>query len=345
MKKVVTFGELMLRLTPPSFDRFGQSGSFNANFGGSEANVAVSLANYGVPSEFVTCLPANKIADAALQDLHHYGVMTDRVVRKAGRMGLYYMEEAVAMRSSQVVYDGADSAFDGLQPGDIDWDAAFKDAAWFHWSGISAAVSAGTAAVCAEAIAAARRHGLVISCDINYRRNLWNYGKRPSEVLPALMAESDILFGTELEFQQALGVAMPQFKATDVHYEMAMDAYTQAAKEVSRLMPRCHTMVFALRNVLNAQHHLLGGTMWHRGRMMRARIYDIEGVVDCVGVGDAYNSGIIYGMLNDLPIERSLALGAAACALKNTVPGDYAQFPIEEIEAVADGATNGRVQR
>lgn len=343
--KVVTFGELMLRLTPASFGRFTQAGRFEANFGGSEANVAVSLANYGLESEFVSCLPANKIADAALSDLNRYGVVTDRVVRAAGRMGLYYMEEAVAMRSSQVVYDRAASAFDNLQTGRIDWEKAFEGAVWFHWSGISAAVSAGAADVCREAIAAARRKGIVISCDINYRRNLWKYGKRPDEVLPALMAESDILFGTELEFQQALGVEMPQFKAVDRNYRMEMEAYTRAAEEVARLMPRCHTMVFALRNVLHAQHHLLGGVMWHRGKMYEAPIFDIDGVVDCVGVGDAYNSGIIYGMLQGLPIERSLALGAAACALKNTVPGDYAQFPIEEIEAVADGNTNGRVQR
>ncbi len=343
--KVVTFGELMLRLTPASFDRFTQAARFEANFGGSEANVAVSLANYGLESEFVSCLPANKIADAALSDLNRYGVITDRVVRATGRMGLYYMEEAVAMRSSQVVYDRAASAFDTLQTGQIDWDKAFEGAVWFHWSGISAAVSAGAADVCREAIAAARRKGLVISCDINYRRNLWKYGKRPDEVLPALMAESDILFGTELEFQQALGIQMPQFKAVDRNYRMEMEAYTRAAEEVARLMPRCHTMVFALRNVLHAQHHLLGGVMWHRGTMYEAPIFDIDGVVDCVGVGDAYNSGIIYGMLLKLPIERSLALGAAACALKNTVPGDYAQFPIEEIEAVADGNTNGRVQR
>ena len=343
--KVVTFGELMLRLTPPSFDRFNQTSRFEANFGGSEANVAVSLANYGIESEFVSCLPANRVADAALDDLHRYGVKTDRVVRKAGRLGIYYMEEAVAMRSSQVVYDREGSAFDGLQRGEIDWEAAFADADWFHWSGISAAVSAGTAEVCAEAIEAARRRGLVISCDINYRRNLWKWGKRPHEVLPALMAECDILFGTELEFQQALGVEMPQFKAVDTEYEMAMEAYTCASEEVARLMPRCHTMVFALRNVINAQHHLLGGTMWHRGKMYRARIFDIEGVVDCVGVGDAYNAGIIYGMLHGVDMQRALDLGAASCALKNTVPGDYAQFLIEEIEAAADGATNGRIAR
>ncbi|MBR5849913.1 MAG: sugar kinase [Alistipes sp.] len=343
--KVVTFGELMLRLTPPSFDRFNQTGRFEANFGGSEANVAVSLANFGVESEFVTALSPNRLSDAALDDLHRYGVVTDRVVRKAGRMGLYYMEEAVAMRSSQVVYDREGSSFANLEKGDIDWDAAFADADWFHWSGIAPAVGKGAAEVCAEAIAAARRRGLVISCDINYRRNLWKWGARPHEVLPAMMAECDILFGTELEFQQALGVEMPQFKAVDTEYEMAMEAYTRAAEEVSRQMPRCHTIVFALRNVINAQHHLLGGTMWHRGEMYRARIFDIEGVVDCVGVGDAYNAGIIYGMLHQVDMQRALDLGAAACALKNTVPGDYGQFPIEEIEAAADGATNGRIAR
>lgn len=343
--KVVTFGELMLRLTPPSFRRFNQTGSFEANYGGSEANVAVSLANFGIESEFVTCLPANRLAGAALDDLHRYGVRTDHVVRKAGRLGLYYMEEAAAMRSSQVVYDREGSAFANLERGDIDWDAVFADADWFHWSGIAPAVSEGAAEVCAEAIAAARRRGLIISCDINYRRNLWRWGKRPHEVLPAMMAESDILFGTELEFQQSLGVEMPQFKAVDTHYEMAMEAYTRAAEEVARLMPRCHTMVFALRNVINAQHHLLGGTMWHRGTMYRARIFDIEGVIDCVGVGDAYNAGIIYGMLNGCDAQRSLDLGAASCALKNTVRGDYAQFPIEEIEATANGATNGRIAR
>lgn len=345
MKRIVTFGELMLRLTPPSFDRFGQSSRFEANFGGSEANVAVSLANYGLQSEFVSCLPANKIADASVRDLNHYGVVTDHVIRRAGRMGLYYMEEAVAMRSSQVVYDRGDSAFDRMQPGDLDWEAVFHDAGWFHWSGITPAVSQGAADVCAEAIRVARRMGLVVSCDINFRRNLWKYGKTAGEVLPALMEGCDIVFGTELEYKQALGVDMPAFKAVDTAYEMPMEGYRKAAEEVAAMLPHCHTIVFALRNVLHAQHHLLGGTLWHRGEIYSSRIFDIEGVVDCVGVGDAYNAGIIYGMLHDCTMQRSLDLGAAACALKNTVPGDYAQFPIEEIMAAADGNTNGRVQR
>ena len=345
MKKIVTFGELMLRLTPPSFNRFGQSSVFTANFGGSEANVAVSLAGFGLRSEFVSCLPPNRIADSALEDLNRYGVETPHVVRKTGRMGLYYMEEAAAMRSSQVVYDRHQTAFDALEGGDIDWDEVFKDAAWFHWSGITPAISEGAARVCYEAIEAAHRRGLIISCDINFRRNLWKWGKRPSEVLPEMMRHCQILFGTELEFSQALGVEMPQFKAVDSDYEMAMEEYQRAAEEVSRLMPECHTMVFALRNVLNAQHHLLGGRMWHRGEMMRAPIFDIEGVVDCVGVGDAYNAGIIYGMWKGEPMQRALNLGAAACALKNTVPGDYGQATAEEIEAVANGQTNGRVQR
>ncbi len=265
MKRIVTFGELMLRLTPPSFDRFSQSSRFEANFGGSEANVAVSLANYGLQSEFVSCLPANKIADASVRDLNHYGVVTDHVIRRAGRMGLYYMEEAVAMRSSQVVYDRGDSAFDRMQPGDLDWEAIFHDAGWFHWSGITPAVSQGAADVCAEAIRVARRMGLVVSCDINFRRNLWKYGITAGEVLPALMEGCDIVFGTELEYKQALGVDMPAFKAVDTAYEMPMEGYRKAAEEVAVLLPHCHTIVFAMRNVLHAQHQLLGGTLWHRG--------------------------------------------------------------------------------
>ena len=206
MKRIVTFGEVMLRLTPPSFDRFGQSSRFEANFGGSEANVAVSLANYGLECELVTCLPPNKIADAAVRDLNHYGVITNHVIRKAGRMGLYYMEEAVAMRSSQVVYDRGDSAFDRIGVADLDWEQIFHGAGWFHWSGITPAVSQGAADMCAEAIRVARRMGLVVSCDINYRRNLWRYGKTAGEVLPALMEGCDIVFGTELEYKQSLGV-------------------------------------------------------------------------------------------------------------------------------------------
>lgn len=345
MKKIVTFGEIMLRLTPPSRLRFNQTSLFGASYGGSEANVAVSLANYGLRSEFVTCVPDNRIADACLADLGRCGVETPHVVRRGPRLGLYYMEEAASLRSSYVVYDRAGASFEGLEPGVIDWEEIFRDAAWFHWSGISAAVSAGTAAVCGEAIAAARRMGLTVSCDINYRKNLWKYGKRIDEVLPPLMAECDVLFGTDDEFTAALGVSMPLFGAEEASYLPDTEGYEAAAREVARRMPACRTIVFALRNVLSANHHLISGTLWHEGRLCRTRVYDIDCVVDCVGVGDAFVGGIIYGLAEGVGAQRALDLGAAACALKNTVPGDYARATADELEALADGSVSGRIAR
>lgn len=345
-EKIVTFGEIMLRLTPPDKLRFNQTDLLRVNFGGSEANVAVSLANYGLRSELVTCLPDNRIADACLDDLRSYGVGTDHILRGGDRLGLYYMEEAVAMRTSHVVYDRAASSFDTLRPGQIDWAELLADADWFHWSGIAAAVSAETAAVCAEAVAAARRMGLTVSCDINYRKNLWRYGKRAEEVLPPLMEACDILFGTDDEYEKVLGICLPAFTACDASYTPDTAGYEAAAREVMRRFPRCRTCVFALRNVLTANHHTISGTLFTDGKLLRTRVYDIDAVVDCVGVGDAFVAGLIYGLAAhpDKP-QQALDFGAAACALKNTVPGDYNQFTAEEVAALAGGAVSGRIAR
>ncbi|WP_418983060.1 PfkB family carbohydrate kinase [Alistipes sp.] len=345
-KKIVSFGEIMLRLTPPARRRFSQSALFEAGFGGSEANVAVSLANYGLHSELVTCLPPNRIADACIDDLRSYGVDTRHIVRAGRRIGLYYMEEAAAMRASQVVYDRAGSSFDGLRPGQIDWSEVFRDAGWFHWSGISAAVTAETAAVCAEAIAAARVSGLVVSCDLNYRKNLWQYGKRPDEVLPPLMEQCDVLFGTDDEYEKVLGLELPRFAACDAAYRPDQTGYEAAARQVAARFPGCRAVVFALRNVLSANHHLISGTLYTEGRLLTTRVYDIDCVVDCVGVGDAFVGGIVCGLAaRPGDAQYALDFGAAACALKNTVPGDYNQFTAEEVAALAGGSTSGRIAR
>ena len=256
-QKIVTFGEIMLRLTPPDYLRFNQTDLFRASYGGSEANVAVSLANFGLRSEFITRLPENRVADACLDDLRRYGVGTDGILRGGKRLGLYYMEEAASMRTSHVVYDRADSAFDTLCPGMIDWRSLFDGASWFHWSGISAAVSADTAAVCAEAIAVAREMGLTVSCDINYRKNLWKYGKEPLEVLPPLMEQCDIFFGTDDEYEKVLGMQLPQFAARDTAYRPDTAGYERASAEVAARFPRCRSIVFGLRSVLSANPHLI----------------------------------------------------------------------------------------
>lgn len=335
-----------MRLTPPDKLRFNQTDLLRINYGGSEANVAVSLANFGLRSELVTCLPDNRIADACLDDLRSYDVGTEHILRSGSRLGIYYMEEAVAMRTSHVVYDRAGSSFDSLRPGMINWQEVFADAAWFHWSGIAAAVSAETAAVCAEAVETARDMGLTVSCDINYRKNLWRYGKRAEEVLPPLMETCDVLFGTDDEYEKVLGIRLPVFAARDSSYEPDTAGYEAAAREVAQRFPRCRASVFALRNVLTANHHTISGTLYVDGRLLRTRVYDIDLVVDCVGVGDAFVAGLIRGLATepDRP-QQALDFGAAACALKNTVPGDYNQFSAAEVLALAQGSVSGRIAR
>lgn len=345
-KRIVTFGEIMLRLTPPDNLRFNQTKLFRASYGGSEANVAVSLANYGLQSEFVTCVPDNRIAEACLDDLRSYGVLTRHVLRQGDRLGLYYMEEAAAMRSSQVVYDRAGSSFDTLQPGMIDWAELFHDAAWFHWSGISAAVSASTAAVCAEAIAAARKAGLTVSCDINYRKNLWKYGKTPQEVLPPLMEQCDFFFGTDDEYEKILGIGLPRFEARDAAYRPDAAGYKEASQRIAERFPQCRGIVIGLRSVLSANHHLISGTLYTGEQLYTSRVYDIDCVVDCVGVGDAFVGGLIYGLaVHGADMQFALDFGTAACAIKNTVPGDYSQFTAEETAQLALGPVNGRIAR
>lgn len=345
-KKVVSFGEIMMRLTPPDKLRFTQTDLLQVNYGGSEANVAVSLANFGLKSEFVTCLPANRVADACLDDLRRYGVETQHIRRDGERLGIYYMEESVALRNSHVVYDRSGSSFATLRPGTIDWEEVFDGAYWFHWSGIAAAVSASTAAVCAEAVDAARRMGLIVSCDINYRKNLWKYGAQIDEVLPPMMEQCDVLFGTDDEFERVLGIRLPAFKACDASYTPDLAGYEAAARTVMERFPRCRSIVFALRNVLSANHHTISGTLFTEGRLLRTRVYDVDPVVDCVGVGDAFVAGLLYGLIaySD-DAQTALDFGAAACALKNTIPGDYSQFSAEDVRTLAAGPLTGRISR
>ena len=336
----------MLRLATPDRLRFGQAGSFTATFGGGEANVAVSLANYGLPVEFVTRVPKNDIADGCLRELRKYGVGTSHVVYGGDRLGIYFLETGAVARPSKVVYDRAHSSVSEIAPGMVDWEKALQDASWFHWSGSSAAVSADTAAVCAEAIAVAREMGLTVSCDINYRKNLWKYGKEPQEVLPPLMEQCDIFFGTDDEYEKILDMRLPKFEARDASYQPDTAGYERASAEGSARFPRCRGIVFGLRSVLSANHHLISGTLYTGGRLHSTRVYDIDPVVDCVGVGDAFVGGLLYGMAAH-PHDAQFALdfGTAACALKNTVPGDYNQFTAAEVEQLARGSVSGRIAR
>ena len=344
--KVLTFGEIMLRLKAPGHERFFQSPMLEATFGGGEANVAVSLANYGMDAEFLTVLPQNDIADACIRELRYFGVDTKKIVRGEGRMGIYYLEGGANQLPSKVVYDRAYSSIAMAKPGDIDWDKAFEGVEWFHITGITPAISESAMELSLESVKEAKKRNITVSCDLNYRKNLWKYGKEPQEVLPPLMEQCDAFFGTDDEYEKVLGMQLPQFAARDAAYRPDTAGYERASAEVAARFPRCRSIVFGLRSVLSANHHLISGTLYTGGRLHSTRVYDIDPVVDCVGVGDAFVGGLLYGMAAH-PHDAQFALdfGTAACALKNTVPGDYNQFTAAEVEQLARGSVSGRIAR
>ena len=344
--KFLTFGEIMLRLKAPGQECFFQSPMLEATFGGGEANVAVSLANYGEDAAFLTVLPDNAIADACKAELRRFDVDTKRIVTGEGRMGIYYLEGGANQRPSKVVYDRAWSAIALAKPGDIDWDKAFEGVEWFHITGITPAISESAMELSLASVKEAKKRGITVSCDLNYRKNLWKYGKEPQEVLPPLMEQCDAFFGTDDEYEKVLGMQLPQFAARDTAYRPDTAGYERASAEVAARFPRCRSIVFGLRSVLSANHHLISGTLYTGGRLHSTRVYDIDPVVDCVGVGDAFVGGLLYGMAAH-PHDAQFALdfGTAACALKNTVPGDYNQFTAAEVEQLARGSVSGRIAR
>lgn len=345
-KRIVTFGEVLLRLTPPGCLRLRQTDRLSAAYGGSEANVAASLANYGLDVEFVTRLPQNEVAEACLGSLRKAGIGTRHVVRGGDRLGIYFLEDGASMRASKVVYDRAGSAFSMIQPGMVDWEKVFADADWFHWSGIVPASSGHAADVCMEAIEAADRMGLTISCDLNFRKNLWKYGKTALEVMPRMVAKSDVIFGAMSEYKYTLGVEDVPFGAVDAGYRLDEEAFLKECRMIESRYPRCRKMFIELRNSLSVNHDILGAVIYSEGTLKVAPVYDIDHVVDKVGVGDAFVGGMIYGLIaypgND---QRALEFALAASALKNTVYGDFNQVSVAEVESLMDGNTSGRVSR
>lgn len=345
-KKVVTFGEVMLRLTAPNVRRFSQANEYIATYGGSEANVAVSLATFGIPTEFVTRLPDNAMSNACVDMLRTYGLGTEGIVYGGKRMGIYFLENGAAFRGSNVVYDREDSAFTTLQPGMIDWESIFADADWFHWSGIAAALSQGGADACLEALQTADRMGLTISCDLNFRKKLWNYGRTAYEVMQPLVQYSDVIFGAESEYQEILHTPPCGFKATDSSYQLDLPVFTKFGEQVSKLVPRCKKTFLELRNTITANHNLLAAVLYSDGSLKHTKVYDIIDEVDRVGTGDAFVAGMIYGILTyPDDDQKALDFALAASALKNTVYGDFNLVTVEEVENLLKGNTSGRIMR
>lgn len=336
----------MLRLATPGYLRFAQANNLEATFGGGEANVAVSLANYGMDAQFVTRLPNNDIAKACVCDLHKHGVKTDHIIYGGERLGIYFLETGAVARASKVIYDRAHSAISEIEPGMIDWEKVFDGADWFHWTGITPAISQGAADVCREAIKAANRMGVVVSCDLNYRKNLWKYGKTASEVMPELVEGCDIILGNEEDAEKVFGIKPENFDATATAGEVNAAEFESVCSQLMQRFPRAKKVIITLRGSINANHNTWGGVLYDGSTLYQSPRYDITHIVDRVGGGDSFMGGLIYGLLtypdND---QQALNFAVAASCLKHTIYGDYNMVTVAEVENLMKGDGSGRVSR
>jgi 2-dehydro-3-deoxygluconokinase len=344
MKKVVTFGEIMLRLASPGYLRFSQSTQLEATFGGGEANVAVSLANYGIPASFVSRLPKNDIGDWAIQYLRKYNVQTQDILRGGERVGIYFLETGAVARASKVVYDRAGSAIADIQPGMLDWEAIFKDANWFHWTGITPALSEGAAATCLEGIKMANKLGITVSTDLNFRKNLWKYGKTADEVMPELVAGCDVILGNEEDAEKVFHIQPEGVDVTAGHLEAA--AYESVCRQLVKKFPRAKKVIITLRGSINANHNTWAGTLFNGEKIFFSPQYDITHIVDRVGGGDSFMGGLICGLLTyPDDDQQALNFAVAASCLKHTIYGDFNLVTVDEVKNLMKGDGSGRVSR
>ena len=343
--KVVTFGEVMLRLTTPGHQRFVQARSFDISFGGAEANVAVSLANFGMQAEYVTRLPANELGDACVNSLRQVGVGTGSILRGGDRMGVYFLESGIAQRGSTVLYDRAGSSIATLQPGELDWHKVLAGATWFHWTGITPAISANLAEVLAEGCRTARDLGITISCDLNYRAKLWKWGRPAGEVMAELAPYCDLIIANEEDADTVFGIRAPETDVTAGEVEAAR--YRTVCEALGERFPNLTFVAVTLRGSKSASHNSWSGVLWHRsGQFLQGPTYDILPIEDRVGGGDAFGGGLIFGLLSfGEDYLKALRFAVAASCLKHTLPGDYNMVTRAEVERLMRGDASGRVKR
>lgn len=340
MAKIVTLGEIMLRLSTPGQTRFVQTDRFDAVYGGGEANVAVSLANFGHDAYFVTKLPANDIGDAALGALRRYNVKTDFVARGGDRLGIYFLETGASMRPSKVLYDRAGSAIAEADPSDFDFAKIFAGASWFHWSGITPAISAKAAEITRLACIAAKKQGLTVSCDLNYRKKLWTPSQAQAVMRP-LMQYVDVCIGNEEDAELTLGFKPAHTDVASGHLEAA--DYQSIFREMREAFG-FKMIASTLRESFSATKNGWSALLWDGGEFLASKRYDIDPIIDRVGGGDAFSAGLIHGLLTKKS-AAALEFAVAASALKHTIPGDFNQVGVKEVEALAGGDASGRVQR
>jgi len=344
MKKVITFGEVMLRLAAPGYERFMQTPVLSATFGGGEANVAVSLANYDIPVSFVTRLPENDLGKACEKELRGLGVDTEHIVWGGERMGIYFLEAGAVSRGSKVIYDRAHSALSEIETGMIDWEEVFKDAGWFHWTGITPAVSESAALICQEAIGIANKKGLTVSTDLNFRKKLWKWGKSAREVMPAMVQGCDIILGNEEDAAMALDIHPDGVDVSSGKVEA--DAYLSVSKKIMEQVPRCKMVITTLRGSISASHNTWSGVLYDGSKLYMAPEYNITHMVDRVGGGDSFMGGLIYGLLTyETDLQLALNFAVAASCLKHTIYGDFNRVTVAEVEKLMGGDASGRVSR
>ena len=340
MSKVVTFGEIMLRLSTDRFLRFSQAKSFNATYGGGEFNVAASLTNLGMNAEFVTRLPNNEMGECALMEMRKQNVATDNIQFCEDRLGIYFLETGAGTRGSNVVYDRSNSSMATLEKGTFDWHEILKDATWFHWSGITPAISKGAAEECLEAVKAAHDLGVTISSDLNYRSKLWKYGKEPSEVMPELLQYSNVILGDidTAYFMLGMNKVFPNYQN--------VKTLPSLYEKVFEHCPNLKTMGTTLRYSISASHQRIGGILYDGKQVYDADIQEVTPVVDRVGSGDAFMAGLIYGLTNhENDKQQAINIAVASCCLKHTIYGDYNLVSMEDINRFLDGENTGKVSR
>lgn len=344
MKKIVTFGEIMLRLSPPGFKRFSQTYSFDVVYGGGESNVAVSLANYGMQSHFVSRIPHNDIGECAIMELRKRGVDTSYIARGGERLGIYFLETGAVSRGSKVVYDRAHSGMASIEKGMIDWEEVFSGADWFHWTGITPAISQGAADACLEAIQTANRMGVPVSTDLNYRKKLWKYGKAPGDVMPELVAGCDVILGNEEDAEKHFGLHPEN---VDVTHGGSVEgkAYLSVLKQLQKMFPRAKKVITTLRGSISASHNTWSGVLYDGETLFEAPTYQMTHIVDRVGGGDSFMAGLIYGLLTYENDQDALNFAVAASCLKHTIKGDANLVTIAEVEKLMSGDASGRVSR
>jgi 2-dehydro-3-deoxygluconokinase len=340
MKKIITFGELMLRLAPEGYYRFVQAHSFGATFGGGEANVAVSLAHYGLDVAFVTKLPAHEIGQAAVNSLRQFGVDTTKIVRGGKRIGIYFLEKGASQRPSKVIYDRADSALASAQRSDFDWKAIFAGASWFHVTGITPALSDNAAAITLDAVTVAKEAGLTVSCDLNYRKNLWTREKAQN-IMTGLMPFVDLCIANEEDAKDVFGIQAPN---SDL---LAGTLSTEGYKYVAQTLADrfdFKKVAITLRESLSANDNNWSALLYNRHEFLFSKKYAIR-IVDRVGGGDSFGAGLIYGMTQGFTDPQALEFAVAASCLKHSIEGDYNMVSLDEVQKLAGGDASGRVQR